>query len=187
MYVLQLRCIVLIYFFKMAVEPADGVHRNRYHLYVSRLNQVSQDLSFLFFNHSPGKSLPQRIRSPKLHVSAAPHDDAVVAVLVAARGGPPPLSAVSHQNLRNSIRISSSESVAPMYRASPATRGASASVLPPMWASMISRREKRRVFPLTTSWAAALNVSWGTCVYNNDNDSCVLGVTSVSWGGGLPP
>jgi hypothetical protein len=124
---------------------------------------AGQDLSLFFFNHSPGKSLPQRIRSPKLHVSAAPHDDAVVAVAIAMSGGPPPLSAVSHQNLRNSTRISSSESVAPMYRASPATRGASASVLPPMWASMISRREKRRVFPLTTSCAAALNVSWGTC------------------------
>jgi len=115
--------------------------------YVSRLNQVSQEVLLSSSNHSPGKSLPQRIRSPKLHVSA-PHDDDAVAV----RGPPPtPLSAVSHQNLRNSIRISSSESVAPIYRANPATRSASASVLPPMWASMISRREKRRVFPLTTS------------------------------------
>lgn len=125
-------------------------------LHVSRPNQVSQDPFFLpsisNHNHSPGKSLPQRIRSPKPHVSA-PHD-----------GAAPPLSAVSNQNLRNSIRISSSESVAPMYRASPATRGANASVLPPMWASMISRREKRRVLPLTTSCAAALNVSWGTCL-----------------------
>ena len=125
-----------------------------------------------FHNHSPGKSLPQRIRSPKPepHVSA-PHD-----------GAAPPLSAVSNQNLRNSIRISSSESVAPMYRASPATRGASASVLPPMWASMISRREKRRVLPLTTSCAAALNVSWGTCFYCHYNDARVC-VGRTGWGG----
>ena len=50
-----------------------------------------------------------------------------------------------------------------MYRESPATRDASASALPPMWASMNARHEKRRVLPLTTSCAAALNVSWGTC------------------------
>jgi hypothetical protein len=142
-YVLQLRYIVLIYFLKMAVEPADGVQRNRYHILCQ---PPTHDLPSS--NHSPGKSLPQRIRSSKLRVSA-PHDDDDA---VAVRGPPPPpLSAVSNQNLRNSIRISSSESVAPMYRASPATRGASASVLPPMWASMIPRREKRRVFPLTTS------------------------------------
>lgn len=50
-----------------------------------------------------------------------------------------------------------------MYDESPATRGMSASVLPPMWASINSSREKRRVLPLTTRCAAALNVSWGTC------------------------
>ena len=116
---------------------------------VKRLRQPSHGgrcSRIIFF--SPGKSLPQRMRS-----SPAPH----------AVRGLPPLSAVSHQNLWNSIRNSSSESAAPIYRASPATRGASASVLPPMWASTILRREKRRVFPLTTSCAAALNVSWGTC------------------------
>lgn len=99
--------------------------------------------------YPPGKSLPQRIRSPTPHSSVAEI----------------PLSAVSHQNLRNSFKISSSDSDAPMYRPSPATRGPSASVLPPMWASIKSRRENRRVFPLTTRWAAALKVSWGTCSY----------------------
>ena len=54
-------------------------------LYVSHLNQVSEHLSSI---HSPGKSLPQRVRSPEPHASA-PHDDDDPVVVVVRRGRPP--------------------------------------------------------------------------------------------------
>ena len=66
-----------------------------------------------------------------------------------------------------------------MYGESPATRDMSESVLPPMWASINSSREKRRVFPFTTRCAAALNVSWGTCPWVRTKE--------IYSGGDIPP